>query len=118
MAGLVEIGSFDALEPEHPFPGVERRYFHSERATVSRYEFQPGASFPLHRHPEEQLTFVERGEVAFTIDGVEHRLGPGAWSVVGGEIEHGITAGPEGAAILAIVSPRRASSDAYTVVGS
>jgi quercetin dioxygenase-like cupin family protein len=113
----VEVGEFGSLPVESPFRGVERRCFHSERSTVSRYSFEPGARFPLHRHPEEQVTLIEAGSVEFSIGGEVHRLGPGAWTVVAGEVEHGIVAGEDGALIVAIVSPRRAAADAYTVVG-
>ena len=112
----LELGDFGAQEPETPFPGIERRFFHSERSTVSRYTFLPGATFPLHRHSEEQVTMVEAGSLAFTVGDDVHELQAGAWSVVAGDIPHGITAGPDGATIVAIVSPRRATSSAYTVV--
>ena len=110
-------GSFTELEAEEPFPGVRRFAFDTERATVTRYEFEPGATFPLHRHPQEQITLIEAGDVAFTIDGAVERLGPGGYSVVGAEVEHGITAGAGGARFVAIVIPARAASDAYTVTG-
>ncbi|MCY4086663.1 MAG: cupin domain-containing protein [Actinomycetia bacterium] len=112
----IELGDFAAMEPESPFPGVERRFFHAERSTVSRYTFAGGASFPLHHHPEEQVTLIESGSVTFTIDEQVHELTAGAWSVVGPDVPHGLTAGPDGATIIGIVTPRRTSSSDYTVV--
>jgi quercetin dioxygenase-like cupin family protein len=38
---------------------------------------------------------------------------PGDWSVVDPGVEHGITAGEDGARVLAIVVPPRASADEY-----
>lgn len=109
-------GSFDDLAAEEPFPGLRRRSFDSGRATVNEYAFQPGASFPLHRHPQEQITLVQQGEVELKVAGETARLKAGDWSVVGPDIEHSITAGRLGARILAIVVPRRESHDDYTVV--
>jgi quercetin dioxygenase-like cupin family protein len=110
------IGARDELPPESPFPGIERRVLDTEVATVTWYEFEPGATFPLHRHPQQQVTLVEEGSVEMTIaDGVE-RLSAGGWSVVPGGVEHGITAGESGARIVAVVVPPRAGADAYEVL--
>jgi hypothetical protein len=35
--------------------------------------------------------------------------------VVGPEVDHGITAGPDGARFLAVVTPRRGAADEYEV---
>jgi hypothetical protein len=37
--------------------------------------------------------------------------------VVEPEVDHGVTAGPSGATVVAIIVPRRESADAFTVVG-
>jgi quercetin dioxygenase-like cupin family protein len=107
------IGSFNALDREEPYPGIVRQSFSSEGATVSRYTFSPRASFPLHRHAQEQITLVEQGSVEMTIDGVPTTVGAGGFSVVPGNVEHGITAGNSGARIVAVVVPRRERSDEY-----
>ena len=110
-------GTFDELDADEPFAGVRRRVLDTDRATVTRYEFEPGAAFPLHRHLQEQITIVEEGHLEMTLDGVVSELGRGSFSVVGPEIEHGIRAGDGGATVLAIVIPPRASPDAFTVTG-
>lgn len=111
-------GAFSELPGQEPFPGVNRNAFSSAHSTVTSYNFEPGGTFPIHRHPEEQVTLILEGTVHFTVDGVEHKLGPGEWSVIDGGIEHGITAGADGARFIAIVSPARQRSDQYEVVGS
>jgi quercetin dioxygenase-like cupin family protein len=115
---MTTLGSFDALPAEEPYPGLRRRTFDSAGASVNEYSFEAGASFPLHRHREEQITLVLDGEVEMTIAEGSTRLAAGGWSVVGPDVEHGITAGPNGARILAIVVPRRQTADAYTLVES
>lgn len=109
-------GSFDDLEETEPYAGVFRQRFDSSRATVARYRFEPGARFPLHRHPQEQLTIVEEGEVTFTVDGVGEALGPGRWSIVAPNEPHELVAGPRGARITAIIVPRRPEGVGYEVV--
>lgn len=111
-------GRFESLPAEQPFPGVTRQAFTTSRATVSRYDFEPGATFPLHSHPQEQITLVARGSVEMTIAGETETLTPGAWSVAPSGVEHGITAGPEGASFVAILSPPRSRSDEYEISGN
>ena len=108
-------GSFDTLQAEEPYPGLRRRTFDSAGATVNEYSFAPGASFPLHSHPQEQVTLVLEGEVEMTVEDSPSTLSAGAWSVVGPDVRHGIVAGAEGARILAIIVPRRHGPDAYTL---
>jgi quercetin dioxygenase-like cupin family protein len=108
-------GSFDELPVESPYPGIQRTSFDSDGATVTRYRFEAGARFPLHRHEQEQLTMITAGRVTFVVDGSPRELGPGDWSVVPGGVEHGLEAGDQGAEFLAVVVPRRDHSRAYVV---
>lgn len=112
---MTEVGTFGAIAEEEPFPGVRRRSFDAEGATITEYRFEPGATFPQHRHAQEQITLVAEGTLSMTIEDKESELGPGGWSVVGPQVEHGITAGAEGARFLAVVVPRRGARDEYEV---
>lgn len=109
-------GTYDDLAADEPYPGVTRRSFSSEQATVTTYAFEPGARFPRHRHAQEQITLVQEGDVTFTVGDDVQTLSAGGWSVVPSDVEHGLEAGPGGARIVAVIVPRRASSDSYTVV--
>jgi quercetin dioxygenase-like cupin family protein len=44
---------------------------------IVEYVYKAGAHFPEHRHPEEQVTIVESGEITFSIDGEELALKEG-----------------------------------------
>lgn len=70
------IGTFRTGAGDRPFPGILRRSFDTDEATVVSYQFEAGASFPLHRHAEEQITFVEEGEIEFRLAGESRRLAP------------------------------------------
>ena len=111
-------GRFADLESETPYPGIRRRTLHSDRMTLTEYTFEPGATFPQHRHAQEQLTLVEEGEVRMTTAGMTEVLAAGSWSVTPAEVEHGVTAGPAGARIVAILSPRREGSGDITVTSA
>lgn len=116
MGEATSHGTFAGLPVAEPYEGLHRRTFDSAGSTVSEYSFEPGASFPLHRHPEEQITLVLDGSVEWTVGRESATLQAGSWTMVGPDVEHGITAGPEGARIIAIITPRRTRTDAYTVV--
>src|SRR4051812_26410779 len=112
----IEHGDREALAVEEPFPGVVRRSFSGANATFTSYDFQPGARFPVHRHDSEQLTLVHGGSITFALGDSEVELAAGAWSVVAPGVPHGITAGPDGASVVAVVSPRRDASNPYEVL--
>ena len=110
------IGTFRTGAGDRPFPGILRRSLDTDEATVVSYQFEAGASFPLHRHAEEQITFVEEGEIEFRLAGESRRLAAGDWAVTAPEAPHGVVAGPAGARILAVIIPRRRTGDGYVVV--
>jgi quercetin dioxygenase-like cupin family protein len=116
--GAAGTGSFDGLPSEQPFAGVTRRTLTTSRMTITSYAFEPGATFPLHSHAQEQWTLVEHGSVEMTISGRAARLRAGEWSLVDPGVEHGITAGEDGARVLAIVSPPRASAEEYELAAA
>lgn len=103
--------NWDQIPPRAPRPGIATRRFDSDGMTIVRYEFQPGASFPRHSHPEEQVVIVLRGRVTFTVDGHPLELGPGDICHVGAHVPHGATAGPEPVEFLNLLSPRRTAED-------
>lgn len=104
---MTAFGSFDEIAAEIPYDGIDRRVLTTSKATVQEYRFEPGASFPIHNHPQEQITVVIEGDVSFNADGDSRTLSAGEWSVVPGDVAHGVTAGPAGARFIAILVPPR-----------
>jgi quercetin dioxygenase-like cupin family protein len=109
-------GSFDTLPADEPYPGVTRRTFSSDNATFMNYRFAPGARFPRHTHPQEQVTLVQSGTIEMSLGDRVQSLSAGEYAIAPPDVEHGITAGEGGASIVAIVVPRREGSNPYTVV--
>jgi quercetin dioxygenase-like cupin family protein len=104
---VTALGSFEEIGAERPYDGIARRVLTTAKATVQEYRFDPGATFPIHHHPQEQITLVLEGNVSFSADGQTCDLSAGAWAVVPGDVDHGITAGPAGARFLAVLVPPR-----------
>jgi len=50
-------------------PGVVRRAVYLEHAMVTFFDFAPGSVVPRHEHPHEQITYVVRGALEFTLGG-------------------------------------------------
>jgi quercetin dioxygenase-like cupin family protein len=80
------------------------------------YRFSPGAVFPRHRHPQEQITLIQEGEVDFSVGDEVRHLSAGGWLVVRSDVEHQIHAAGGGAEVVALVIPPRDDGDPYTVV--
>ena len=98
-----------------PFPGVERRTSQTAQATLVTYSFAPGAGFPRHAHPEEQITVVLCGQAEFEVDDTTREICADQLVVVPGSVPHALKAGPDGARVLAVIVPRRGDPDAYTL---
>jgi quercetin dioxygenase-like cupin family protein len=87
--------------------GIERQMIVGEKLMICRLRFAPHVVTPAHDHPHEQMTFVERGRVRFTI-GEAQRIAEagdvlhfpsGSW--------HGATMLDEEVVLIDIFSPVR-----------
>ena len=58
-------------------PGVVRRAVYQEHAMMTFFEFEPGSVIPEHSHPHEQITYVVRGAMEFTLGGEKRVLRAG-----------------------------------------
>ena len=61
--------------------GVDRQMVVGERLMMCRLTLQPHVDTPIHSHPHEQMTIVERGRARFTI-------GEAARIAVAGDVLH------------------------------
>lgn len=96
---------------EHPLVGVARQTVHGAHQTLVRYVYQPGCVFPIHNHPEEQITIVLSGTIDFTVDGVPLTLSAGECALIPANVPHGATVtGSEVVTTLNTMSPRRSAA--------
>jgi quercetin dioxygenase-like cupin family protein len=58
-------------------PGIERRAVWLPGVMLTFFSFEPRSVVPEHRHPNEQITWVTRGAMRFTLDGEERVLQSG-----------------------------------------
>lgn len=105
------------LPPETVFPGITRQTLHGARQTLVRYVYQPGAVFPVHQHPEEQITVVVSGRIRFEIAGNVVELGPGEAAVIPPDVPHGaVVVGEVVVETFNTLSPRRAAAPTAAVL--
>jgi quercetin dioxygenase-like cupin family protein len=69
---------WDRIEKEQMNPHFARQVIHSQTMTVARVYLAKGAVVPLHSHPNEQITLLERGKLRFVVDGEEKLVQGGA----------------------------------------
>ena len=88
-------------------PGMVRRSVYTDHAMVTFFTFEPGTVLPVHDHIHEQITYVIRGAMEFTLgDDVQVlRAGDGVCSPPG--VPHGAVVLDEETFALDAWYPRR-----------
>jgi quercetin dioxygenase-like cupin family protein len=99
--------AWKAIAAEAPAPGIERRMIVGDGLMICRLRFDPFVVTPVHRHPHEQMTVVERGRVRFTIAGEQRIAGPGEVLHFPSNVEHGATMLEEEVVLLDVFTPIR-----------
>lgn len=106
--GPLRLVNWARLPEEIPRPGVIRQPVHGTNQTLVRYRYAPGAIFPVHAHPEEQVTIVLRGRLAIEVAGTEVIAEPGDVMIIPGGVAHGASVvGDEEVETLNFFVPRR-----------
>jgi len=74
---------------------------------MCRLTIQPPVDTPVHSHPHEKMTIVERGRVRFTIDGTPRLVGAGDVLHFLPNVAHGATLLDEEVVLIDIFTPVR-----------
>jgi len=98
---------WSAIPAELIAEGIERQLFWGDRVMVCRLRIAPHTVTPVHSHPHEQITMVERGRVRYTIEGHDRVLETGDLLHLPSGIEHGATMLDEEVVLIDIFSPVR-----------
>ena len=89
MVESARVLDWDAVEASELFPGVIRQAVTTASSTVVRYTYHPGCVFPVHQHPEEQVTIVHTGVIEFEVGDTFVTLRAGQVAVIPGGVPHG-----------------------------
>src|SRR5579872_5917660 len=96
------------LEPIELGQGLVARVVEGERMTFAVVDLEPGAVLPQHQHANEQIGLIVQGEMELTVGTQKRLLRPGDTYVIPGDVPHTAQAGPDGASIVDVFTPRRA----------
>ena len=89
MADPARVADWGEIEATEIFPGVIRQALTTSTSTIVRYTYHPGCVFPVHQHPEEQVTIVHTGVIEFEVGGEPVTLRAGQVAVIPGGVPHG-----------------------------
>lgn len=89
-------------------PGVFRKAFSGEGATLALHRLEPGHEPKPHNHPCEQIVYIIDGEMDFHVGAEVHRVRPGNVLVIPPNVvHHGVVVGDKAAINLDVFTPRR-----------
>ena len=102
----MKLFDWNRMEEEPLTPLLTRKVIHGENMTVARITLRKYAVVPLHEHPNEQITILERGALKFIIDGREQILHAGEMLQIPPHAPHLVEA-LEDSLATDLFSPRR-----------
>jgi quercetin dioxygenase-like cupin family protein len=75
--GKYMLGSWQNLTAPDAQKILEEEVIATQQLMVVRCVYRPGSAFSAHAHQQEQITIVESGSLAFSVNGDEISVGPG-----------------------------------------
>ena len=105
VVGLVT--NWDTVPVESIAQGIDRQMVVGQKIMICRLRFDAFVDTPVHSHPHEQMTFVMKGKVKFTIDCLATIAAPGDILHFPPDTPHGATMLDEEVVLIDIFSPIR-----------
>ncbi|MEH7253599.1 dimethylsulfonioproprionate lyase family protein [Neobacillus niacini] len=92
---------------KNPVEGITTERVDQGDLTMVKYSFEPNKTFPMHRHPEEQVVVILQGSCTLKAGDQSYELSVGDIAFNPSMEPHGITSGAKGVVFLNIITPRR-----------
>ena len=108
--------NWNTLEEEPLNALLGRKMIHGRHITVARISLRKGAVVPMHNHPNEQISMLERGALRFVLPGEERILRAGDVLVIPPDAPHMVEALEDSLAVDLFSPPREdwiRGDDAY-----
>jgi quercetin dioxygenase-like cupin family protein len=110
----VKKANIDELKVSVARPGVTRKSFSGEGATLAWGELSPGHEPRPHTHPHEQIVYIVAGHGTFTVGEETTEVQQGDMLVVpSGVLHYAVAAGDQPMVDLSVFNPRR--DDYYAI---
>lgn len=105
---MLHVANWEAMEWTPVRPGVDRKAFSGNGATMAMHRLMPGHEPKPHDHHYEQMVYCISGVVDFHVADTVHRLTPGGLIVIPpGVTHHAEVIGDEPSINIDIFTPRR-----------
>lgn len=104
---LAQHRDWSSIPVERIAEGIERQMIWGDRLMVCRLRIAPHTVTPVHSHPHEQMTLVERGRVTFFIEGEPRLVTAGDVLHFPAHCRHGATMLEEEVVLIDIFTPVR-----------
>jgi quercetin dioxygenase-like cupin family protein len=88
----MRVYKWSQIPEEQVNPLASRQMIHTETMSVVRRRLSKGAVLRLHRHPEEQISMIERGKLRFVVCEEEEIVGGGETYVIPPNAPHSVEA--------------------------
>lgn len=79
---------FDHLPAENFGPNIQRRFVMGSQSMMTRWDIKAGTRLPLHFHPNEQITRVEKGQLEVYSQGDKYVVKPGQVMIFAANVPH------------------------------
>lgn len=96
----------DAQPMEQISPLIQRQYLSGSQSTIAKWTVKAGAVFPLHHHPNEQITWIIKGRCEAYSQGKKTVLTAGMVMVIPPNVPHELVC-PEDSIDIDFFSPQR-----------
>ena len=99
----------DDIKVQHPAPGTDRRIMaYCDALMVCELTFKKGTTSALHKHPHDQITYVVRGSLKFSVGGEINIVQAGDTVYMPSGVEHGVLEALDESVIVDTFAPKRA----------
>ena len=82
----------DDINTKEIVTGFTGKYYHADNLSIGWLDAKAGHTVPMHSHIHEQISYVQEGEMLFTIEDEEFILKTGMVITVASNLKHGATA--------------------------
>lgn len=83
---------WEDIKLEELSPTISRRFIYGERVMVAEVLLKKGSVVPEHKHENEQVTWITKGELLFEINGEKIHVKEGEVLVIPSNTPHKATA--------------------------
>ena len=59
----IQVINFEKMPKETITDKIARQWIHGEKGQIAYFHLKKGAHIPMHKHPNEQITYIMKGKV-------------------------------------------------------